>query len=64
MSARNKLNVAAINGAILGAGLAGWLFSSWFVFLLALAVLIGTSIHSGQIRVNPPRRSPRPEDGR
>ena len=53
------------SGAIwAGKGLAGWLFSSWFVFLLGLAVLIGTSIHSGQIRLNPSRRGPRPEDGR
>jgi len=50
------LNSAAIHGAILIAALVGWLFRSLIVFLLALAALIGTSIHSGEIRGGPRRR--------
>jgi hypothetical protein len=56
LSARRKLNAAAVHGAILISALVGWLFRSWVVFLLALAVLIGTSIHSGEIRRGPRRR--------
>jgi hypothetical protein len=40
------------------------LFGSWLVSLLALVVLTATSIHSGELRMGPSRRSPRPEDGR
>jgi hypothetical protein len=52
--AREKLNAAAISGNIVVAGLAGWLFGSWAVFLLAAVVLIAMSVHTGAIR--PSRR--------
>jgi hypothetical protein len=50
MSARTKLNVATINGAILVAGLAGWALGSWPVFLLGSAALITLGLHAGDIR--------------
>ena len=56
MSARTKLNVAAVQGAIVVAALVGWAAGSWAVFLLATAVLIGTAWHSGAIRTGRLRR--------
>lgn len=41
-----------IHGAILVAALVGWVTSSWAIFLLATAVLIGTAWHSGDLRPN------------
>ncbi len=38
MSARTKLNVAFINGAVLLAAVAGGLMESWSVFFIALVV--------------------------
>ncbi len=55
MSARHKLNQAVIQGCLIVAALVGLLFQSWTVFLLAAAVLVGLSVHSGEIR-GPARR--------
>jgi hypothetical protein len=52
LSARNKLNVAAMHGAIVVAALVGWAFGSWLAFLLTLAVLIATAFHSRTIRLD------------
>ena len=53
MSARNKLNVATVNGCLLIAAFVGTMAGSWAVFLLALAALVAGGIASGDIR---PRR--------
>ena len=50
MGAKQKLNAAHLNGALLGAGLAGLLTGSWPVFLLALAVLVAGDYLAGNIR--------------
>ena len=50
MGARQKLNEAHINGALIVAGLLGLATGSWTVFILAGAGLIGLSMHSGGIR--------------
>jgi hypothetical protein len=50
MFARTKLNVAAINGAILVAALVGWVFHSWPVFLLTAIAMIALGLHAGHIR--------------
>jgi hypothetical protein len=52
MSARTKLNVAAINGALLVAAPVGWLFGSWSLFLLTATVLIAMGLHAGDIRMD------------
>jgi len=52
MSARHKLNSASIQGAFIVAGIAGWAFGSWSVFLIAIAILLVCSMHSGDIRPN------------
>ena len=52
MSARTKLNAAAIQGAIIVAALVGWAFGSWAMFLLTIVVLLATAFHSGAIRPN------------
>ena len=56
VSARHKLNAASVHGSTLIAALIGWLFGSWLVFLLAVAVLIATSLHAGDIRPGQRRR--------
>ncbi len=53
MSARNKLNVAAVNGCLLLAALVGAMAESGAVFLLALAALIAGGIAGGDIRPRP-----------
>jgi len=50
MSARNKLNSAAVHGSLAVAALIGAVCGSWGVFLLASAVLVATSLHDGSIR--------------
>ena len=50
MNARNKLNVAFVNGSLLVAGLAGLVFESWIAFFLVLVAAICTSMLSGDIR--------------
>lgn len=50
MSARHKLNVAFLNGALLVAGVLGLGSQSWAVFLIALALLIASGVYMGEIR--------------
>ena len=50
MGARQKLNTAAIQGAFIVAGIAGWAFGSWSVFAIAIAILLVCAMHSGDIR--------------
>jgi hypothetical protein len=55
MNARQKLNLAYVNGAVVIAGVVGLLAESWGVFCLALIVLMVIHLGSGGIR--PERRS-------
>ena len=50
MSAKHKLNAAAVNGAALFAVLAGGLTGSWHVFLGVLALLVVTAVVARDIR--------------
>ena len=50
MGARQKLNTAAIQGAFIFAGIAGWAFESWYVFLIAITIMLVGAMHSGDIR--------------
>jgi hypothetical protein len=50
LSARTKLNIAFIQGALLVAALVGWSFNSWTAFFLIAAVLIVLAIYAGNIR--------------
>jgi hypothetical protein len=56
LSARHKLNVAAVNGALVIAAVIGLAATSWPVFLVVLAVLIVGSLHDGGIRPAPRNR--------
>ena len=56
MGARQKLNIAYLDGSILLAALAGWLTQSWPVFLLTLAALLGLNLYRHQIRPQKPRK--------
>ena len=53
MSARNKLNVAHINGALFFGGIAGLVSGSFTVFILTTAALIAMALHNGGIRPHP-----------
>ncbi len=57
MGARNELNKIHVVGSIGLAGLLGLLTGSTTVFVIAAAVMIGASIHSGEIRGNGYSRS-------
>lgn len=57
MNARKKINSAAINGSLIVAGLAGYLFGSWWVFVITATLLIVSAINNGDIRHQPTRRS-------
>ena len=50
MGARQKLNHAHVNGALIAAGVLGLVTGSWTIFIVAGAVLIGTAICGGDIR--------------
>jgi hypothetical protein len=50
MNAKQKLNMANVNGAILLSGLAGWMTDSMAVFVLVLIVLLCSAVSSRQIR--------------
>jgi hypothetical protein len=50
MGAKQKLNVAVFNGALVFAGLAGLLTQSWTVFAVVLALMVGAAFLAGDIR--------------
>ena len=50
MGAKQKLNAANVNGALIVAGVIGLITGSWPIFVLALIVLVVGSIYAGNIR--------------
>lgn len=56
MSARHKLNQANLNGALLVAGVAAFLFGSWDVFFLLAVLLTIGAILGGGIRFSGRKR--------
>jgi uncharacterized membrane protein len=50
MGARNKLNTKGIQMALLLGAFAGFLFQSWTVFVLVVALIIGLSLYNKDIR--------------
>jgi hypothetical protein len=50
VGARQKLNSAAIMGSLLLAGFLGVVTNSWIVFIIAAVIMLGLSLHSGDIR--------------
>ena len=50
MSARHKLNQAYVHGALVFAAVIGAVCGSWVVFWVTAAILVGLSLHSGDIR--------------
>ena len=50
MGARQKINVAAVNGCLIVAGLLGLVTQSWPAFGAALLVLLALAYHAGDIR--------------
>ncbi|MDG3005933.1 hypothetical protein [Paludisphaera mucosa] len=53
MNARNKLNVAYVNGCLLIAIFVGAAAGSWHAFLLAAAALAAAGVAKGDIRLRP-----------
>jgi hypothetical protein len=58
MGARDKLNWASVNGAILFAGCAGLMTGSWAVFWVVLIVVIVIGLCGGNIRPTPGGSAP------
>ena len=52
-TARNKLNESYFMASIVISAFLGLVFQSWWVFWIAIIVLIAGSLHSGEIRLNP-----------
>ena len=50
MGARQKLNEAHVNGALIAAGVLGLMTGSWVIFIIAGAALIGAATSNGDIR--------------
>ncbi len=50
VGAKQKLNAANVNGALIVAGVIGLITGSWPIFVLALIVLVVGSIYAGNIR--------------
>jgi hypothetical protein len=50
MGAKAKLNTAYFHGAVVVAGVLGWMAGSWMVFLIALGVLLVANVFAGDIR--------------
>lgn len=50
MGARHKLNSLYVYGCLAAAAAVGLVGQSWPLFLIALAVMVAMSIHSGGIR--------------
>jgi hypothetical protein len=55
MPARQKLNSAALKGAVVVAALIGGLAESWTAFVVAVAVLVVGALLSGDLRPTPRR---------
>ena len=51
MGARQKLNQAHLNGALVIAAVIGVATQSWTVFWIAALIAAGSSLHSGDIRL-------------
>jgi hypothetical protein len=49
-TAKHKLNSANLLGALLIAGLIGWLTESFTVFVIALIALVVAALHAGNLR--------------
>jgi hypothetical protein len=50
LGAKDKLNSAYFEAAVLTATLAGLVTASWTVFFIALVLLVGLALTSGDIR--------------
>ena len=59
MSARQKLNQAYCNGALIFAICFGYLCESWSIFWLALIFSLLQSLHAGEIRPSRGHKSSR-----
>jgi hypothetical protein len=55
MGARQKLNVAHLNGGLLIAAFVGIACDSWTLFVIVLIVSVISACYTGDIRPNPRR---------
>ena len=56
MGAREKLNVAYLNGSLVLAAVVGVLAQSWSAFFITLTVLLGFNLYQHEIRPHKPGR--------
>ena len=50
MGARQKLNAASVNGALVVSAAIGWLCGSWAVFLVTFVICLGAALATRGIR--------------
>jgi ABC-type bacteriocin/lantibiotic exporter with double-glycine peptidase domain len=55
MGARQKLNSAHINGALVFAAIVGLWWQSWWLFFVVLVLMLVLAFKSGGIRLHPRR---------
>jgi len=59
MGAREKLNQAYVNGAIVVAAVVGLIGQSWTMFWIAVAYAVASNVYGGGIRLQSGRRRDR-----
>ena len=55
MGARQKLNAAYVNGALIISGILGYVCQSFAVFLIAFVIILASEVTAGDIRSGPKR---------
>lgn len=50
MGAKDKLNMANVQGAVVVAGICGYFFESWDIFIGCVVMLVGMAYTKGNIR--------------
>lgn len=56
MNAREKLNQAAVTGALVFGALFGLATESWLIFIVVVVILLGMSVRDSSIRIDPPKK--------
>jgi hypothetical protein len=64
MGARQKSNVAYVQGSLVLAAIAGLVTDTWVVFVVALVVLLGANLYMGEIRPGKGRHTARSDEAR
>jgi hypothetical protein len=64
LTARTQINSFYIYGSFAVAAFFGIAFGSWLIFVITLAVTIGSALQDGKIRPTPTRKGGNPKNRR